>query len=320
MITSDFTYHVGVTAVSHPMRMDGAALRVQYEWIIDSFSRREKPPNTFEAKGASFKGKGYLDYARDRKRLEATDFALLSRIGIALFRQKQNGMTIGWEWMCRSLDRQVVLSPSDIRWEPTGWWEASLCMFPDFLGLSEATCVDLATEFARLTVEEYGYLFFMHRNRGPMHYVIGMGYDPVNYPNDRTLPESENISTWSYSREIRGSRPWLRDVYPVNFVGPKLAAMSVEGKRFLDWVRARPERGTIEPFPSEREANGFLWKPPLERILALREQLYRAGLVWHRQYYLDHSDGKAPPFVPTDPPPETIRASNYKGWDPKLTR
>jgi len=229
-------------------------------------------------------------------------------------------MTIGWQFQASSLDKQIVLSSTDIRWEPTGMWEATLCFFHDFLELSDSTCVELAIRFASLTVDDYGCGFFMHRNRGPIHYVLGMGYEAVQYPNDRTYDESANISSWSYARDLRLARPWLRDVYPFNFLGPKLAAMPVEGMPLVEWLRADPSRGIVEPFPCEREPNVVLWKPPIEQVPALRERLYKAGLVWHREYYVDHLDGKAPPFVPKDPPPEIMQAAFYVGRDPKLTR
>jgi hypothetical protein len=315
----DMTYDVLITAVSHPTRMDGERLRGIYDWCVTSFSNLALEANTFSVDGAGFDGKGYRDFARGRKRLERADFGALLNLSVCRFRQKQNSMTIGWELECANL-RWEVGAGRELRTERSGQWHTLLCMSPDLLGIEEGTCLDLATTFARMTVDQGGCIFFMHRNRGPTYYATGMGYDPVQYPNDRTVAENENISTWSYGRHIHLTRPWLRDVYPINFLGRQLAAMPVEGVALADWLRADVARGTVEPFPCEGEPNALLWKPPLGEIPALRERLYRAGLIWHRQYYLDARDGKAPPFVPADPVPEILRAEFYRGWDPKLTR
>jgi hypothetical protein len=309
----DMTYDILMSAVSHPLRLDGSSLRRLYEWSVKSLTELGKPPNTLDAKGGEFKGKRFLDFARGSKRLAATDFSKLLRVSCALFREKQNSMTIGWDFQARSLEKQVVISSSDIRWEPTGWWETSLSLSPDLLELSERVCLELASQFLRHTVEQYGFVFFMHRNRGPESYIIGMDYEAVRYPHDRTYDEGTNITGWSTDPSRRLSRPWLRDVYPINFLGPRLGAMPMEGTTLVDWLRRDPSRGTVEPFPCEREPKVLVWKPPPREIPTLREQLYRAGLIWHREYNYG-------PFTPQEPPPEIMRAEFYRGRDPRLTR
>jgi hypothetical protein len=320
MTTRDMSHDVLTTCVSHRMMMGGRMLRRLYDWVMTTFGDFDRPPNTFDAEGGGFSGERYLDFARGRSRLERANFGHLSRLTCAMFRHKQNNMTIGWEFQCANLELEMI-NGREIFSEKSGRWHAQLSVSPDLLGIESERCVAIATDFARLTMEEGGFIFFMHRNRGPCYYVPGIDYEAIRYPSDRTYDESANISSWSYARHVHLTRPWLRDVYPINFLGPAVAALRVEGKQLGDWLRADPvKRGTVEVFPCAHQPRMLLWKPPLQQIPVLREQLYKAGLVWHREYYLDYSDGNAPPFVPKDPPPEIMRASYYRGRDPRLTR
>jgi hypothetical protein len=318
--TRNLALDVGVIAFAYRVTMDATLLASLYSWGVTLGERMGWPANTFGAKGAIFEGKRLLDFRRGRKKLEATRFEGLERVGLAHYKLKQDETTIGWEFTVRQLYGYFG-NPRCLRLLDR--WEVSLIIFPEFVGLPEYKCRDAAEQLLSSVLTSYGAIFYMHRHRGPEYYLIGMGYQYLPFKNDRTQEEGEQITSLGDSHEIRTSRPWLRDIYPINFLGPELAGFKIGKRKFVDWIRADTnQRGTIEPFPCSREARMLRWEPPTGQIPALREELYRAGLVWARHYRWDFEYKEAPPFVPQDPLPLVMRADfeKYRDWDHRLTR
>jgi len=133
-----------------------------------------------------------------------------------------------------------------------------------------------------------------------------------------TDEEVENIGGWGHHEE-HNKYTLLRDIYPYSFFSRRYLDMAMEGKTLEKWILADSSRGTLEPLTNKITT----WKPVIANIPAIREQLFRAGVMFYFRHfnkfdpmYRDFSK----PWKPPKQIPEMFRAEFYKGQDPGLTR
>ncbi len=305
--SEELARQVSVNVVAEPFNWSADRARQLLRTVVDWFDQLSLPPNTFHARGGEFRSSKYLDFARGHKRLFGADFNVLTNVGCGRFKVKQNDTTIGWS-VNLSLRRSWDVPEGGLA---DGYWKASLHIFPEFLGESRDELLEMIEHFAALTVGEYGYQYRMHRNRGPYHYAIPMGYEHLDHPQDRSSNEGMHLCSWSDEERVAGTlgdSPFLRDVYPANYLGPKLCRRVIEGVTLLNWLKAHGG-GSLSSFKGNEGQEVWKWEPVAADIPALRERLYRDGLIYYR-------DGVQ------NPPPEFLQAKFFmdKGWDPTLTR
>lgn len=301
-LNRDLSKDVGVCGWVHASVLNAEALKHAFTFACEAGSSIGWAAENFEADGEGFKFEGVRHLARSKKRLEACRFDGFRHFGVARYKITGKPTTVAWEMAFTRME--------------TGGYGLYFLSYPAFLGVREETCIELAREFVRLFAQQMGAIYFMHRNRYPCTYTRGGLITNINYPTDRTREERMILTGWREGFH-EPFRPWLVDIYPHNFLGPSLQNFEVFGVRLIDWLKADTQsRGVVEPFPCALENNVVVWRPPIDRIPHLREELYRGGIVFCR------CERHGIHYTPITPTPAVMRADYEprRNWDPRLTR
>ena len=137
-----------------------------------------------------------------------------------------------------------------------GLWSAVWSVFAEWGGLDEQEVIRQQIEFAKLTVDDYGYLFFMQRSLGAAWYHIGLSYGHVSEPALRNDEQVSNIGGWG-GRAEHFRQPLLRDVCPYNFLSQRYLDLPVHGTSLRGWIKADATRGSLEPLTDKIT----IWRP-----------------------------------------------------------
>ncbi len=73
----------------------------------------------------------------------------------------------------------------------------------------------------------------------------------------------------------------LRNIYTMNFLTKPYLDLRVHDKTLEQWIKADTSRGTLEKINDKVT----LWSPPDENISAIREELFRAGIVFYYKFF-----------------------------------
>ena len=199
-------------------------------------------------------------------------------------------------------------------------WDAFWSVDHADAGITEERAVALAMEFAKRVVTAYGYLFFMRHWFGPDSYLLGV---TVHGRSERTAHEGENNSAWRWSRHERREKNiyLLRNVYPINFLSRPYLDLPIGGRTLEETIRSDARYGQLEPL----NEHAMAWRPVVEHIPALREELFRTGVIFYRGFFVPedpfYRQDYSRPFVCPEPIPEFLRADfvDRRTRDARLT-
>jgi hypothetical protein len=304
---------IDVTIVSDSMVMPPQTLRRTYDWMVETWQAIGTPVTEVGVKAPGFAG-NHRSFARIRKRLEDSDFALVQSIEVRHCRPGDRN--VHGEWTMRA----NVMAQEHGQTISTATSSATWAINRVDLGISEEGAVDLALQFAKLATTTYGYIFFMSHWSEPDWYAAGI---MAHGKSEQTTHEGENGGAWMWSRLERRDRSiyLLRDVYPVNFLSRPYLNLPVNGRTLESTIRSDPRYGTLEPL----NEHAMTWRPVIEHIPALREELFRAGIIFYRGFFVPsdpfYRSDYSEPWACPEPIPEFLRADFVakQGRDPKLT-
>ena len=261
--------NVVLTAVSNMAIFDGDRIRRIYCWLVDCFEAHGIPITHAGYAGA----RNYEPFRRARKRLEAGDWSKWSHVTLMHFKPERKGLTMGFQW---TAEANVGLQDPTIRDFPKEWmtgrWRARFSIDVGDVGLTDAVATRELLHFLKLTVDEYVYLFVMMRRDSPSSYASGSDIGP----NHLTAEQGRNRQGWG-TDYVHFRWRLLRDVYPCNCLSRSYLDLDVCGQTLEEWISEDPARGALERV-SDRLT---LWRPPVANIPILRENLFRAGLIFH---------------------------------------
>lgn len=297
----------GVTLKSYWARFDVSRLRNIFEWLEGRFTRLGALPQKVLMGGPHYTGK-LVDYARVRRRIDAVDWESLW--SLSLMHQ-----TPAWRD-----DQEGWVASARVSRDPCadGFWTVRWSLVPSLMGLNDAAAVEELLDFARLTVDRYGYVFWLPRGYGPVQTFrsvrqkLGLDAIPDDFGND---DDSSYLAWWDQASGWNEKLTLLRDVYPINLLTRRYLDKPVQGTTLEQWIRKDPRRGTLEKL---NEAI-TVWRPPPENVGAIREALFRAGVLFYHRFFQPWSPWYRDfekPFVPKEPIPEVFRA----GYQPEIHR
>jgi hypothetical protein len=304
---------IAMSVGTGPAWLDGRRLRFLFDWVDEGFRQLDRPATALEIE-IQEKRRAFKSAESLRKRVDPSAWAACDGVGFQHITPERlnSGNIFGW-----AVDA-ALLSPKNWRSSPLLGdrpWRAQWGVHLLDVDLEETAVLGLETEFARLTVDDYGYLFYMQRTCGPQFYHMGMSV----HGDGRNDEQKSNIGGWDSWLE-HFKQPLLRDVYPYNFLSRRYLDLPVHGTTLRGWIEADASRGTLEPL----NRGITTWRPVSENIPAIREALFRAGIMFYWRFYVDPSDTHLHipgprSFAPDEPIPEIFRADFYAGRDPKLT-
>jgi hypothetical protein len=296
----------GVTLKSYWARFDGPRLRGLFEWLEERFARLGVPPQKICLSGPHYSGK-LVDYARVRRRISGADWENVW--SITLMHQKPAWRDDHEGWVAHAYAARHVYAD--------GYWDAQWSLVPSLMGLDEAAAVEQLFEFARLTLDRYGYLYWLPRGYGPVQTFRSlrqkMKLDAI--PEDPKDDDIGYLAWWDQDGWATEKLALLRDVYPVNLLTRRYLEKPVHGTTLRRWIKGDAGRGTLE------KLNGAVtvWRPPEENIGAIREALFRAGVLSYHGFF----DPRSPwyrdfdkPFMLRKAVPQVFRA----GYEPEIPR
>jgi hypothetical protein len=314
---------VSVTVGSNLMRFKGERIRLLFEWLFDRFVQLGYKPHVLEAALTDGKVRRFRGINNARVEFRKQDWDKCDGMGLVYGEPhlRKSGGADSWTLSAGAGPHQRLRYYEPERRAPwlTAMWSANWSVFAEWGGLDEQEVIRQEIEFAKLSVDDYGYMFFMQRRFGATWYHDGMPYAYVSEANLRSDEQKSNIGAWSHSSE-HFKQPLLRDVYPYNFLSRRYLELPVHGTTLRRWIEADPSRGTLEPLTDTITT----WRPVIENIPLIRESLFRAGVMFYWRFYVQPSDTflhmPGPrPFGPDESIPEIFRASFYSGLDPRLT-
>jgi len=128
----------------------------------------------------------------------------------------------------------------------------------------------------------YGTGFRRALKYGPMSYVIGFGYCPINEVADR-LVHNEEKSSWKYANDDRVfERGQLRGVYAWNLLNPSQLQAKIDGMSLRAWIARDPSRGKLASVSKGSDLE--VWTVPDRSTRSLIEKdLCKADVVYHTE-------------------------------------
>jgi hypothetical protein len=259
------------------------------------------PPDIVTLDAPGFWGVKYKTFRRVRTRIDNYDFGgRFSGLRLTL-------RGAGWtdndqsRWISTASFHRNPESPNGDRRMRTDWLIA-----PKEAKLTEQVAVESLTEYARVAVDHYGYLFTIPREYDPSFYPMGRsGWEPFASQEER-----ENAGWWGLYQNRIPPGGMLRNVYPVNFLSRELLDLPVHGTTLERWIRKDSGRGTLRPLTDQVTT----WTVPAENIPAIREQLFVAGVLFYFRFFQTWAPDNpwkrdfSKRFKPLDPIPEIFRA------------
>ncbi len=305
--------NIALTAMIDLTVYDVPRLRQLYQWLVERFEMLEIPVTHLGVTGK----RDYVSFPNARKRVEADDWSRFDNLTLLHFKSQRKGLNLAFhhtaEASLEAYNRRHFGLPSDSWLE--GRWRSFWSIDPTDGGLNETEVLRELLEFMRLSAGEYGYCCWMRREQAPSFYASGGGAS-----DGRKEDMAINAASWGRDK-VHFKQRLLRDIYPYNFLSPDYLELPVYGTTLEQWVRADAGRGTLEPLTHKMST----WQPVIENIPVIREQLFRAGIMFYWRFYVSPTDTHLylpgpRPFAPDEPIPEIFRAEFHAGHDPKITR
>jgi hypothetical protein len=283
-------------------------LREMYDWVVSRSERLGLPVSHLGYTGSQ----KYATFSRARRRFEGNDWDALTHLSLLHIKPERKESTFEFHWTAGAWFETMDWSGAE-KWLERKW-RAAWAIDPTDARIPEEQILPHLLEFAKLTVGEYGYLFYMRRGRGPSSYASGSRVGGDGRDDD----SGGNVEGWR-NQLHHFRRPLLRDVYPYNFVGRPYLDLPVEGTTLEGWIRADAGRGTLDSL-NEKVS---VWRPSADSIPAIREALFRAGALYYWRFFTnptdaDHVQGPRR-LAEIEPVPRLFKADSYRGRDAMIT-
>lgn len=292
--------------------MDGVRLRSLFDWLHTRFLAANCRPS-IEVVDAHDRSRKFRRTADLQRRLPSNGWAVSNGIALQSAPRQWSKDVLGWVMTAGVLSRKSAPS-----WPDSGLselsWGAEWGIYPSDAGMPGDSAVEYLLQFSSLTIEHYGYLYFMPRRLGPEWYSIGMGFGHLENWSDE---EASQIGSWGDMRHFQ--QPLLRDIYPYNFLTRPHLDLPVGSTTLEGWINNDSANGTLESLTP----GAWTWRPPRQHALRIRENLFRAGVMHYWRFYVHPSDTfrhmPGPrPLRPDETTPEFFRADSSSvrliGW------
>lgn len=284
-------------------------LRRLYERACELMRELGAPPLQLGYHIAGARAGKYRSYARSRAILEAYDFSTLGSIELAHLEE-------GPEYDYRRRTLQVSMQLNEF----TRRWGLTWTVYPR--KTAEKTIEDAMLELASVARASYGFIYHMPYIQMPWLYRSGM--TPGDEDAKGVHPDFHaNRGRWGLM-QLSGEFPlMLRDVFPINLLTAPYLSLQVGRKSLEQWICVDSLRGSLKPLGGFSEI--IVWRPPVERIPYIREELFRSGVLFYWRFFEGgdfwNRDFSEPFSLPkAEPIPEIYRAEFYADRDPKITR
>jgi hypothetical protein len=288
-----------------------------YELVVRSWTDAGHEPNQIAAQAPGV-GKNYGSFRQKRRFVEKAGFENIQSLSIAR-------LPVGCRHVGAESDMNTMIDVSNSL--------LTVGCVPSLLGAAAYMVRDTAQELIELSGCRYAYMVRLPQLYGPSAY----GYCHSGVVDNDWRPDELRLNHQQWDPRTKWLNPLLaagilRNIYPENYLSaPHLnARLGKTSTTLKQWIEADPAgRGTLEPFTDILAK----WMPPIEKIAQIREELYRAGRVFHAWFMFPGSrnaqGGMTPeplyrpdlsaPWEAPDPIPEIYRADFWKDKDPSLT-
>ncbi|HRK32741.1 MAG TPA: hypothetical protein PLD59_16895 [Tepidisphaeraceae bacterium] len=281
-----------------------------YNWLVQRMGELDAAPRKLAFRTPTHPGKYYKSFTRTRSSLESQNFEHVEHFTVHRGPAESTLEPVEFD-ITGSVGQQLDFD-----------WSARMQITPSTLRISKHEALLHMIDFAALTIQRYGFIFFMAREDGPTFVAFGVTYGDRH---GRTEMEIENLGYWGVYGNLHRMYPLLRDVYPLSFLSRPYLDLPVYGTTLERWIRKDVSRGTLEPLKGNEAIS--VWRPVPANIPAIREQLFPTGALFFFRYFQDWEpdnpwkrDFSKPYRMPKEPIPEIFRADFYKGRDPAVTR
>lgn len=298
-----------ITLAIYDFAADGKRLRALYDRSIEVMTDAGVAPLELAWHIAGKKHGKWKTFARMREKLDAEDFSQVVSISIG-------HLEPGPEFNYRRRVADFAISSEN---KHRGW-ELDWTLYPHKIGLTEETAVDNMLTLAAATGGRYAFIYHMSHRWLPNFYPGGLqsGDEIVK----KEHPDFDaNRGWWGRLSWESGVPLLLRDVFPINLLTRPYLHLPVGNSTLERWVIEDESRGTLVPL--EGNATITVWRVPPRSIPRVREELFKAGIVFYWRFFESGDPLKrdfAKPFTPPDPIPDIYRADHHTGRDPKFTR
>ncbi len=225
-------------------------------------------------------GKGYASFGRKRRQLEQVDYRTVSTITIDSPVEDVDGSGGGSIFHVHISQQYACLTLS--------WIPVALPREPSELESWQPSILRLA---------QPAYSFRYSAPWDTRTVGLSMFYDP----------------TQAYERFRDHSTRWLHDIFPDNYLNAEYleAPVGFTGRSLREWIEAdEGARGTLRPYTDTLVE----WRPPVARIPAIREELYRMGRVFHRAFVEEQNFERGPGWIKPLPNP-LYRPDQFAAWE-----
>ncbi|MBB6429912.1 hypothetical protein [Algisphaera agarilytica] len=303
-----FASHLGL---SEPLKVKSL-----FFWLYQQYLELGYRPHHMSFKAqASDRVRKFRGINDCKNRMTADEWMRTDSVGLTYGEPhlRKSGGPISWT-MQSTVSRHYV---SEYDREEYFWmrsrWEADWCVFAAWSGINEADVIARQIGFAKQIVDDYGYLFWMRRGSAPSFYIGGTDFSTAC----RNEEQANNVGAWRNNKE-HFNVPLLRDIYPYNFFTKKYLNLPVGDITLAGWIDSDRGRGVLTRLTDKV----MMWEPVVENIPAIRETLFRAGVMFYWRFYAQDEyyrmDGPRS-LRDDEATPDIFTKKFYEGLDPKLT-
>jgi hypothetical protein len=277
-------------------------MRDVFEWFVQRMTAVAVAPQHFAVDAPGFTSK-IQSFSRHQKKLRAA-FDLEESIGYIFLHHVPPSWRNTLDGDGTSIAAIVTRSVPDARWE--AWWTIHLAE----TGIQYSQAMDCFLKFGRLFIHQYGFIFSFPNMLDAPTYAGNAGYATDN-------EEGENAGFWGLYPH--GDLYLLRDIHHVMFLSRPYLDLPVEGITLEKWIQKDDTRGSLKNL-NDRIT---VWTPPPDRIGAIRERLFLAGVLFYYRFFqtweIDNPWARdfKKPFKPKDVP-EIFRADYRRVIDPPV--
>lgn len=257
----------------------------------------------------------YRDFKRARAGLKELDFGAQDFISVRHVSSTKKSPTIefayGASFEIARYEHKASLYK--VAQHLDGFYKMSLTFRLPPAAVDQASLDGVLMDFLKKWSSDYGYMFRMRPGSNTAFYACGTSTE-----GDFSSEEAKrDVQAWG-GNHVHFHWCTLRSVFPMNVLSPRQLGLKVGRKSLGSWIRAEPaRRGRLEVVSGESEVR--VWTPPPKRIPEIREELFRAGVIFHRSFFNSHLKEECPGPTPTPEPlaiPEHFRAARFGGGDP----
>lgn len=267
-----------LTLVSECVRIDPRRLRTLLFALVERMEQVGLPPVEVGVSGGGIRGQRYKSWRRMKEKVLASDFGTIRSISIRNL----------WQPYPRELDYLMWRSEASFGHlnNPRRPWHFKWTIVLSDQ-MPEERALTTLMEFAKMSVDRYGYIFPFVRDMGPGYYALGLQYGRMKPGCDE---EGDDIINWD--AHLACQRPVLRDLYRYNLLQRRHLEVKVGNSTLRKWIESSRERGALRSLGNAL----WVWEIPPDGAPYLREQLFPTGLLFHSPVHLPERDDTSWPI------------------------